>query len=272
MHVVLRHHLRPHISHIETVQPSHGEVFYLQAILQNHPAQSFHSAHTVNGHKYACFQEATTAMGLFTHQHEAHQAMDEAVQTLNTPYQLRLLYIHMLMNNCIPNPLQLWNIFRDHLALDFTLHANNDVDVGHTGALHELARHLDEYGRKLSDFGLPDITTVAASSEVEHEKRKWRDCEDKLCHCADDTYWDMTHKQCVIYNNVLDAVEHNTPLQLFVDGGAGRGKTFMVNALCSKLQSQGRIVLPTATAAFAAQLYLGGRTTHSTFKVSPIYP
>jgi predicted ATPase len=61
---------------------------------------------------------------------------------------------------------------------------------------------------------------------------------------------------------------NNTPLCLFVDGKAGRGKTMLVNTLCDKIRSLGKIVIPTATAAFAAQLYPGGRTTHSAFKVS----
>jgi hypothetical protein len=40
-----------------------------------------------------------------------------------------------------------------------------------------------------------------------------------------------------------------------------------VQTICDKIRSLGRIVLPTATPAFAAQHYQGGRTTHSTFKV-----
>ena len=70
-----------------------------------------------------------------------------------------------------------------------------------------------------------------------------------------------------IFNMVVNAVLSNLPLLLFIDGKAGRGKTFLVNAICDHLRSLGRIVLPTATSGYAAQLYPGGRTTHSTFKV-----
>ena len=42
--------------------------------------------------------------------------------------------------------------------------------------------------------------------------------------------------------------------------------------ICDKIHSLGQIVIPTATAAFAAQLYPGGCTTHSVFKVSPWFP
>ena len=74
--------------------------------------------------------------------------------------------------------------------------------------------------------------------------------------------------QLEVYNYALEAVLNGSPLCLFVDGKAGPGKTMLVNTLCDKVRSLGRIVIPTATAAFAAQLYPGGRTTHSAFKVA----
>lgn len=35
MHVILRSDVKPHISRIEAVRPSQGELFYLRAILQH---------------------------------------------------------------------------------------------------------------------------------------------------------------------------------------------------------------------------------------------
>ena len=57
-------------------------------------------------------------------------------------------------------------------------------------------------------------------------------------------------------------------LLTFIDDKAGRGKDFLINAICDKVRSLERIVIPMTTAAFAAQLYPDpGCTTHSTFKV-----
>ena len=78
----------------------------------------------------------------------------------------------------------------------------------------------------------------------------------------------LNREQRSIYNIILDAVHFGQPHVAFIDGPAGRGKTFLVNALCAQLRAEGRIVLPTATSGYAAQLYPGGRTTHSTFKVT----
>jgi len=46
------------------------------------------------------------------------------------------------------------------------------------------------------------------------------------------------------------------------------GETFVINAICDKVRSLNIIILPTIMSAFAAQLYPGGRTTYSMFKVS----
>ncbi|KAJ7494998.1 hypothetical protein FB451DRAFT_1019790 [Mycena latifolia] len=66
--------------------------------------------------------------------------------------------------------------------------------------------------------------------------------------------------QLEIYNYALHAVMNGILLCLFVDGQAGRGKTMLINTLCNKVRSLGKIVIPT-TAAFAAQLYPAGCTT-----------
>ncbi|KAJ7301255.1 hypothetical protein DFH08DRAFT_724456 [Mycena albidolilacea] len=40
-----------------------------------------------------------------------------------------------------------------------------------------------------------------------------------------------------------------------------------VNTLCDKIRSLGKIGIPTMTEVFTVQLYPGGQTTHSAFKV-----
>ena len=84
---------------------------------------------------------------------------------------------------------------------------------------------------------------------------------------ADQSLLQLNPEQRSIYNEVMDAVLLGNQTLIFIDGKAGRGKTFLINTLCARLRSLGRIVVPTATSAYAAQLYPGGRTTHSAFKV-----
>ncbi|KAJ7847045.1 hypothetical protein B0H13DRAFT_1646251 [Mycena leptocephala] len=105
-----------------------------------------------------------------------------------------------------------------------------------------------------------------------HEILRWGPSASHLGTRAENTINIFNQDQLSIYTQILSAILEGRPLCAFIDGKAGRGKTTLVNAPCDKLRSIGRIVIPTATAAFAAQLYPGGRTTHSAFKVSLLRP
>jgi len=53
----------------------------------------------------------------------------------------------------------------------------------------------------------------------------------------------------------------------FIASSAGHGKSFAIEAALDLLRSKGLIAIATATSAFAAQIYPGGKTAHSVFKV-----
>jgi hypothetical protein len=269
MHVVQRNKAHTHLSRIQSVRPSQGEIFYLRAILQHKPCLSFKDALTVDNTEYVTFQDVAIQLGLFADSNEATYAMLEAVQTLRTPRQLRLLFVHLLVNDCVDSPISMWDTFQNELSYDFILRANNVIPVGLNSALDDLSHLLEEYGKRLGDFGLPE--PIVHSREVEHELLRWGQNPDLLSQRADHAVAILKAGQLEIYNYALAAVMNAAPLCLFVDGKAGRGKTMLVNTLCDKVRSLGKIVIPTATAAFAAQLYPGGRTTHSAFKVFPIF-
>jgi hypothetical protein len=264
MHVVLRRGA-VHLSRIQSIRPSKGELFYLRALLQARASNSFSDVRTVNNIEYPTFQDAAIQLGLFADTNEAMYAMLEAVQTLRTPRQLRVLLVHLLVNDCVTTPMVMWETFHAELAYDFTLRNENVLEIGINLALEEMAALLEEYGRKLSDFGLPE--PVIHTPEVIHELARWGSNRELLAERADRAVEILKPEQRAIYDHALNAILHNLPLCLFVDGKAGRGKTMLVNTLCDRVRALGRIVIPTATAAFAAQLYPGGRTTHSAFKV-----
>lgn len=129
MHVIQRDIAHPHLARIDSVRPSQGEPFYLRAILQSRPALLFIDARTVNGNVYETFQQAAIALGLFADQNEAQYAMQEAINSLATPRQLRLLFIHLLVNDCILTPIDFWTAYREHMAHDFNLQLGINIDL-----------------------------------------------------------------------------------------------------------------------------------------------
>jgi len=198
MHVILRSQSRPHLSRIHDIPPSHSEQFYLRTILQHRPATSFEGARTVDNNIYDSYQEAATEMGLFATQKEAEYALLEGIQTLKTPRQLRILFVHLLVNDCVPTPISLWDSPAEHLSFDHTLHRGNVQEIGINEALCEIARYLEDYGKRLGNYGLLEPTSYGR--EVEHEMSRWNHDPDRLAagkrtRRVDVTYPVFTHGQ-----------------------------------------------------------------------------
>ena len=267
MHVVQRDPKRPHLSRIQAVHPSRGELFYLRSLLLARPATHWTDLQTIDGTVYPSFQSACVALGIFANQNEAQFCMQEAVDTFRTPYQLRILFIHLLTNSCVSTPLQLWTEFRHKISEDFILDAMGDIERGCNEALIQLGSFLQGHGKHLGSYGLPQ--PIPNDDEVQRELRRWAPQAVSFQQQVHAGWSAFNPEQQDIFLRVQLAILNNEPLLMFVDGKAGRGKTFLVNILCAWVRASGRIALPTATSAFAAQLYPGGQTTHSTFGVSP---
>src|SRR4051812_3030093 len=75
------------VSRLHTVPPRMGELYYLRSLLLHRPADSFEDLRTVLGVVHPTFQEAATALGLFSDQTEAEQCMEEAVRGCYSPAQ-----------------------------------------------------------------------------------------------------------------------------------------------------------------------------------------
>lgn len=265
MHVILRSPRFHHYARVRKVSNARGELFYLQVLLQHRPASSFADIRTIDSVECATFQEAATVSGIFGTQNEAEYALSESVHALKTSAQLRHFFVHLLVTDSILTPVQCWNTFLPHLCLDFSRHYPSSSDYATEHALRHLSALLQEHRKQPSDYQLPQVFTPGR--EVEHERQKWAPIVRQLerrANCARNTF--NAEQEC-IFAEILLAVNEEKPLLLFVDGKAGVGKTFLINAICDKVRSQNLIALPTATSAFAAQLYQGGRTAHSTFKV-----
>ncbi|KAI5890484.1 uncharacterized protein SCHCODRAFT_02435480, partial [Schizophyllum commune H4-8] len=69
------------------------------------------------------------------------------------------------------------------------------------------------------------------------------------------------------FDRICSAIGQGTPGVFFLTGPAGTGKTFVYNTLCYALRATRKIVLCVASSGIAAILLIGGRTSHSTFKI-----
>jgi hypothetical protein len=85
-------------------------------------------------------------------------------------------------------------------------------------------------------------------------------------------FWETHHnllndEQTDAYDHIMHSVQDATGGMFMINGHGGTGKTFLYNVICSKLRSDGAIVLCIASSGIAALLLPGGRTAHSMFKI-----
>ena len=73
----------------------------------------------------------------------------------------------------------------------------------------------------------------------------------------------------MVFDKVLQAIENNQPLSLFVDARGGTGKTYVLNTILAAvcIKEGGSVALTVGAMGIAANLFHLGRTFHSRFKV-----
>ena len=169
-HVILHNSANLHLSHIQTVRPSQGKLFYLQTILKHKAVRSYAQAHTVNGTEFDSFQLAASKLGLFADENKAIYALHEAIDTLHTPFQLRMLFVHLLINDCIISPIEVWEKFHEQFSRNFSLQLNNNIDLAKSHCLQQISTNLDEcQGRGTLHLHLLIYLVNAPSADETHQ-------------------------------------------------------------------------------------------------------
>jgi hypothetical protein len=253
---------------IQIISPTAGELFYLRCLLTHLPARTYRDLCTVDNVLYDSFHDAALHLGLFTDQNEGYYALLEAVTSYHTPAQLRFLFTRLILEGYPALPL--WTDFREDLARD-CIQRLHSIERGVDETLQLISDSISDSGRCLSDYGLPEPLFRTTEVVEELETYNHRLCE--LKDAAGQMHASMNEEQIEIYDRILptilDRQSHpEIPVSpSFIEGRPGRGKTFLVDALCCDLRSRNLIVLVVGTSALAATLYEGGRTAHNLFGI-----
>ena len=84
---------------------------------------------------------------------------------------------------------------------------------------------------------------------------------------AEDRIPTLNPEQQAAFDAIVDSVNSNTGQSFFLHGPGGTGKTYVYNTLCYFLRGQGKVVICVASSGIAAILLMGGRTSHSMFRI-----
>lgn len=251
------------ITRLKSYPPRTGELFYLRAVLQHHSGRTWSDLYTVAGVRYTSFQAVAIALGLFPQDGEAHFAMTEAIDASYSPGQLRFLFASILVDMPTDAP-KLYNDFLSDMSWD--LQGNLPEGEWQNTLLQILQGYLQSRGTNLSEFQLP--TPYSMTSELSCEAAAFQSYSAEMTTAVERMIGSFNPEQLAVYQQLRTAVEQpNDACLCFLDGKAGRGKTFLMNCLVTSLRAQGAIVLVVGSTALSIIHYDRGRTAHSTFGI-----
>ena len=143
--------------------PFAGEKYYLRLLLTVvRGATSFEHIRTVHGVQHNTFQAACQALGLLEDDTEWIQCFTEA-SVFSTGYSLRILFVTALLYGNVTDSADLWTRFQANICDDLPRRLPSPLpsqsasveNLHHDYGLYLISRSLSEYGKSLTEFGLP---------------------------------------------------------------------------------------------------------------------
>lgn len=254
------------------VPPTSGERFYLRTLLTVvRGPKSFTDLRTYEGIEYPTFQDACRARGLLEDDGEWHLLLQDISQ-IQTGSRLRQLFASMLLFCQISSPEKLWVEFRDNICDDlFVRIPNSTTDRVYDFGLFLLNSILADSGYSLENFPqmpLPHENWILMNQnnlimeQLNYDSATERELFEKHMENIQ-----TVPEQLSAFERIMNAVNGDSGGVFFLNGPGGTGKTYVYNAICHRLRSEGKIVLCVASSGIAALLLPGGRTAHSTFRI-----
>ncbi|CAI6372085.1 unnamed protein product [Macrosiphum euphorbiae] len=238
--------------------------FHLRLLLLNRRGpQSFQDIRTMDGVVQETYTAAAIALGLLEDDLAWRHCLAESAD-MDPPWQLRYLFVTILVH-CLPSdPLALYEANEAYLMEDFNRRLQ-DVDRARAACLAAIEDLLRGHGKSPSvDYGLP-LADPLLLEPLQDDNELFREI-DAAARWAQqvDT---LNAEQRTVYDRVMAAVENPGEVSrtFFVDGPGGTGKTTLYGCLIWSLRQRRREVLSVAYTGIAASLMDGGKTVHSTF-------
>ena len=129
-------------------------------------------------------------------------------------------------------------------------------------------------GQSLPVYGLPYTEKIAEHRLAREYRREMEYDQEELAIRTEQLQSNLTNGQHQVCNAFLEMLEQeNVPnkrtpwISCFSMHRGITGETYLINLILSKIRSQGKIVLATASSGITATLLQGGRTLRVIFKI-----
>ena len=138
----------------------------------------------------------------------------------------------------------------------------NDAAADNTLLLN-LTSRLESYGKKMADFMLPEPLETQSEIQKEHARRDVLSSSQLYLSF----YSKLNKEQMTVFEEIQASIQQASARTFYIDGGPGRGKSFLLKTIVHFTRSIGKIALCCASTGFVAIMYPEGRTAHNLFRI-----
>ncbi|XP_008557719.1 uncharacterized protein LOC103578405 [Microplitis demolitor] len=240
------------ICRMYSVSPNQIELFHLRLLLVNvKGAPSFEDLKTVNGITYDTYVATCLTLGLIEDDDEWKKVMKEAESRM-MPYQLRRLFVRILIY-CQPvYPEQLWEEFKTAMSQDFS--NQFEINTAYKKAYVQINTMLIAEGSSLSQFpSMKQITETDnddfnfTSIPITQHKTLGKEYYSKLNEDQKIIVDTIKHSVCTINGDDI-------PTCFYIDGPVGSGNTFIYTTLYHILKGENKNICTMAYTGIVATL------------------
>ncbi|KAG3114560.1 hypothetical protein PI125_g6318 [Phytophthora idaei] len=256
------------------------ERVYLRVMLSHRRGPtSFEDLRTVDGVVYPTFQAAAQHGRYLDDDVEKIERMSQAAG-FQMPYQLRQPFATLLVYSMPTDVRGLWDRFYKDLSEDFSQTYRDLLEPLRSSTvmfktLHSIQELLQVSRFSVHDFDLPQLNqfprivleSLPENTLIHRELTAYNESALEEISESEDQ---LNPEQKDIYDRILGAVDQpelGTKL-FFIDRPGGTGKSTLLHHLFAKVRLDGKIAIAVASSGIASLLLMGGRTVHSTFKIS----
>ena len=230
------------IGHMYTTNPAQGDRHYLRLLLNHVPgAMCFDDLRTLpDGTQCESYKETAVMFGLLATDNKWNECLAEAMSSF-MPYQIRTLFVTILVFGEPAAPLDLWTKYKDSMGEDILqklscvqkTNARQLQEQAENSVLLLLQSELHELGTCLENFGLP----CPQIENIGYEQP--RVITDEIFDELDQEIKTMQNlatfnsEQTLAYQRILKAILDSDETQhlFFINAPGGYGKTFLVETL-----------------------------------------
>ena len=250
------------ITRMEMLYPSSGEIWYVRLLLINRPCASFEDARSKDGVIYDTFQLSAIAHGYVTDELEALRCFESSIG-FSSPAELRSLFVMLTLQGGSTLEIFHREDLQTAMLEDYQLDRGSRR-MAYNDLLNDLAYRVQDEGRTLSQYGLPEPEEL--ETELDRELVRYDANEQLLLLNNLNNQTPNTAEQQIIFNYVLQALRNNRTKMIFIQGMGGSGKSTLTKKIMAASRAEGFLTLGCASTGIAATVYENFHTAHGLFK------